>query len=107
MFIFQIKLFLDLIIKANKTFDGKIARYHKVFLIITLHPRDQNLLFLQGYLESTISKCSCLRFGDFSGKNNWKKIIDCKTFSRGLASVQSSVIIGLLVNTGAKYQGFQ
>ena len=43
-------------------------------------------------------------FGDSSGKNNWKEIIDCKSLLRGLASRQSSVvIIGLLVNTGAKY----
>ena len=34
----------------SKTFDGKIARYHEVFKIITPQPRDKNLLFLQGYL---------------------------------------------------------
>ena len=33
-----------------------------------------------------------------------KEIIDCDSLSRGLISGQSSVmIIGLLVNTGAKY----
>ena len=46
----------------------------------------------------------CFDFGDFSGKNNWKEIIDCESLSRGLASGQNSVmIIGLLVNIGAKY----
>ena len=107
MFVFRIKLFSDLIIKAiSNTFDGKIAWYYEVFQIITLQPRDKNLLFLQGYLKSTVSKCMCLcfGFGDFSGKNNWKEIIDCESFSRVLASGQSNVmIIGLLVNTGAKY----
>ena len=64
------------------------------------------MLFLQGYLESTVMNCTCLCFGfsDFSGKNNWKEIIGCESLSWGLASGQSSVvIIGLLVNTGAKY----
>ena len=90
----------------SKTFDGKIAWYHEVFQIITLHPRDKNLLYLQGYLESTVSKCLLLwfDFGDFSGKNNCKEIIDCESLSRGLASGQSSVmIIGLLVNTEVRY----
>ena len=46
----------------------------------------------------------CFDFGDFSGKNNWKEIIDCERLLRELASGQGSVmIIGLLVNTGAKY----
>ena len=48
----------------------------------------------------------CLYF-DLSGfcwKNNWKEIIGCKSLSQGLASGQTSVmIIGVLVNTGAKY----
>ena len=88
----------------SKTFDGKIA--YKVFQIITLHPRDKNLLFLQGYLKSTVSKYPylCFGFGDFSGKNNWKEIIDCDSLSRGLASGQSSVMTtGLLVNIWTKY----
>ena len=44
--------------------------------------------FLQCYLESTVSKFLYLCFGfyDFSGKNSWKEIIDCKILSRGLAS---------------------
>ena len=64
------------------------------------------MLFLQGDLESIVSRCTCLcfDFGDFSGKNNWKEIIDCERLLRGLASGQGSVMItGLLVNTGAKY----
>ena len=80
--------------------------YHKVFQIITFQPRDIKLLVLQGCLESTVSKCTCLcfGFGDFSGKSNLKEIIGCESLSRGLASGHSSVmIIGLLVNTGAKY----
>ena len=69
--------------------------YHKVFHIITLQPCDKNLLFVQSYLESTISKCTCLcfNFGNFSGKNNWKEIIDCESLSWALASGQSSVVI--------------
>ena len=65
----------------RKTFDGKIAWYHKVFETVTLQPRDKHLLFLKRYLESTVSKCACLYFGfgDFSGKNNCKQIIDCKS----------------------------
>ena len=61
------------------------------------------MLFLQGYLESAVSKCTCLCFG-FSGKNNWKEILDCENILWGLASEQGSVmIICLLVSTGAKY----
>ena len=51
-------------------------------------------------------KCICLCFGfsDLSGKKNLKEIIDCESLSQGLASWHSSVIIiGLLVNTRAKY----
>ena len=71
---------------------------------MTLQSRDKNWLFLQGSLESTVSKCTHFGFGDFSGKYNWKGIIDFKSLSQGLASGQSSfMIIGLLVNTGAKY----
>ena len=84
----------------------KLKWYHKVFQIITLKPYDENLLFLRGYPESTVSKCMflCFDFGDFSGKNNWKEIIDYKSLSQGLASGQSSVMTtDLLVNTGAKY----
>ena len=48
--------------------------------------------------------CMCFDFGDFSGKNIWKKIIDWESLLWGLASEQSSLmIIGLFVNTGAKY----
>ena len=61
--------------------------------IITVQPRIK-LLFLQGYLEWTV----------ISGENNWKEIIGCENLSRGLASGQSiAIIIGLLVNNGAKY----
>ena len=69
----------------NETFDGKIAWYHEVFQIITLQLRDKN--FLKGYLESTVSKCSCqcLGFGDLSGKNNWKEITDSESFLQKLA----------------------
>ena len=46
----------------------------------------------------------CFGFVNFSGKNNWKEIIDCESLPWGLASGQSSVmIIDLLVNTGDKY----
>ena len=42
--------------------------------------------------------------GDFSRKNNWKEIIDSESLLQELASGQGSVmIIGLLVNTGAKH----
>ena len=86
----------------SKTSDGKIAWYLELFQIITLQPCDKSLLFLQGYLESTVSLCPV--FSDFSGKNNWKEIIVCKSLLRGLASGQSSdMIICLLVNTGAQY----
>ena len=49
------------------------------------------MLFLQGHLESNVSKYTCLCFGfsDFSGKNNCKEIIGCENLSRGLASGQS------------------
>ena len=51
--------------------------------------------------------CLCFGFVEFSGKNNWKEIIDCKSSVWGLASGQSSsMIIGLLLNTGAKYGVF-
>ena len=37
-------------------------------------------------------------------ENNWKEILVCENILWGLASEQGSVmIIGLLVNTGAKY----
>ena len=43
-------------------------------------------------------------FSGFSRKSNWKKIIGSESLSRGLASGNSSVtIVGILVNTGAKY----
>ena len=65
----------------------------------------KNLLFLQGYLESTVSKCTCLcfDFGDFSGKKKLKRNNKLgKSLLQGLASGQGSVmIVGLLVNTGA------
>ena len=63
------------------------------------------MLLLQGYLESTVNKCTCLcfDFGDFSGKKNWKEITDWESLLQGLASGKGSVmIIGLLVNTVAK-----
>ena len=80
--------------------------YHEIFQIITLRPHDKNLLFPQGYLGSTVSKCTCLcfGFGDFSGKKNWKEIIDCESLLQGLAWGQSSVMTVILpVNTGATY----
>ena len=48
--------------------------------------------------------CLYLDLSGFCWKNYWKEIIGSKILSQGVASGQSSVmIIGLLVNTGAKY----
>ena len=55
---------------VNKTFDCKIASYHEVFQIIGLQQRHKNLLFLQGYPESTVNKS----FG-FVGFNRLQKLI--------------------------------
>ena len=60
-FVFEIKLFSDLISKA---FVYKTTWHHQVFQIITHQPRDTNLLFLQGHLKSAKSTCTCLCFGD-------------------------------------------
>ena len=59
----------------SKTFDSKIPWYHKVFQIIIFHPCDKNMLFLQGYRESTVCKslCMCFGFGNFLGKTTEKK----------------------------------
>ena len=56
---------------VRKTF-GKIAQYNKVFQIINLQLRNKNWLILQGYVESTVSKCTflCFGFGD-SGVSIW------------------------------------
>ena len=84
----------------------KLCGITKYFRWLLSKQEDKSLLFLQGYLELTVSKCPCLCFvfGDSSGKNNWKEINDCRSLSRGLPSGQSSVmIIDLHVNTRAKY----
>ena len=62
IFVFRIKLFSYLI---SKTFVYKITWYHEVFQIITHQGRGTNLIFLQGYLESTACKRISLCF-DFS-----------------------------------------
>ena len=62
IFVFRIKLFSYLI---SKTFVYKITWYHEVFQIITHQGRGTNLVFLQGYLESTACKRISLCF-DFS-----------------------------------------
>ena len=52
--VFWIKAFSDLI---SKTVVFKIAWCHEIYQIITHQPRDANLLFLQGHLESNARLC--------------------------------------------------
>ena len=52
--VFWIKAFSDLI---SKTVVFKIVWCHEIYQIITHQPRDANLLFLQGHLESNARLC--------------------------------------------------
>ena len=83
---------------------GDITKYFRLLLsnYVIKTCSFQKVIWHQQYASACA--CLCFGFGDFSGKNNWKKIIDFEIVLRELASGSGSVmIIGLLVNTGAKY----